>query len=169
MRNHLRSYMFGVLSAYVLFGAALMAQESYTVPASGNTTAQQQADFTAIISGVNEQTCVAMLLSPGCTQAQACVTAKCNSAGGASCTLTQARAAGCPIWPNVTSADRSQFLTFGVASPYFQAAKISIKNRLDHEKAIVNWKASVDTTGKNTICTSTVLNLGTGCDFLNYQ
>lgn len=166
MKIHPPSIVLGAATVLAAVGLSVLAQEAYTVPPTGNGTAQQQADLTAIVAAYNANTCEGLKLATSCTQAQACTAA--NAAGGASCTAAQARAANARIWPNTTALERSEFVTFVYATPSFNADRIRIANRRDYARAVATW-AAASVANRNAVCTAAAIGLANGCDFLTLQ
>lgn len=139
----------------LLLAAPVAAQETYSLPAgAGNVTT-----LSAVIAGLNGAVCDRGGLPRTCTQAQACTNLQ--TAGGASCTAAQARAANTRIYP-LTQAGREEFVTFGIALPRFLDL-VANQREEDRRASCTAWLALTQGT-RDTFCTGT-LSLSAGCNF----
>lgn len=138
--------------AFVLVGAGVEAQETYSLAA----TSVQVADLRQYVLAINRGQCRRLGLAITCTQAQACTAA--NAPGGASCTAAQARNSGARIWPD-TQAGREEFVTFQWTAPRFLEARASLP-ALAAPDYCAWWNAQNQTT-KDAECTK--IGAPTGC------
>lgn len=138
--------------AFIGLAGVASAQETYSVGANAN----QVANLSAIVSASNARTCLRLLATESCTQANACVAA--GAAGGSSCTAAQARAANARIFP-LTQAGREEYVTFMFVAPQFISA-LNEPVAFEFERACANWQA-FNQTQRDSACTS--LGRAAGC------
>lgn len=137
-----------------VFAGAVEAQETYSLSAS----AGQVADLRQYVLAINRGTCRRLAAAGGlaCNQAQACTAA--NAPGGSGCSATQARNAGCRIWPD-TQAGREEFVTFQWNAPRFLEAKASLPSLAAPDYC--DWWGAQNQTTKDAECTK--IGAPTGC------
>lgn len=137
------------LVALATFPAFAKADEVYSLTAQGTVTTGQLGILESDRDSYERRLCARYLLIKGstCTQAALCTAA--NAAGGASCSNSQARAAGVRLYPSTLSG-REEFLTFDWIAPVFQVRKASAQ--ADAADAYCVWWRTQNQTVKNQEC-----------------